>query len=450
MESAVGTHHDSSWSPTARVLFRFGFCVLALYTLDLTAAFLQRLILILHGLDTSSFPVPFTAPLWHRLVPWIGAHLLGLVRPLNYAREIGGDTPYEYILRGTELVLASVSAVVWSGLDRSHREYRTLDAWLRVFVRALLAAEMLHYGLSKVPPAQFGVLSLYRRAQPVGDLGLMAMLWAFMAASPGYALLCGLVEVAGGALLLVRRTTAAGALVCAGAMANVLVLNIFYDVNQKIRCVYYLGLSLYLASPQLPGLWRLLVCQRPAAPTPEPSVPGPRPLRVALSLVPLCFALPALVLWAPLNWHRYTTARQKDLARGPNYGVWRVERFDVADTARPLFTEKLSEAMEIAPGQDHWQRLILDAGGEVFIQLSDGRYDFVQAREDAQTGETFFADSEDAGWQCRLHLQRPTPSTLVAQGTINGNDVTASFTLENARESHLRDGPRWLSDGRRW
>ena len=267
---SASTQASASWPPIARVFFRFGFCVIVLYTLDLVAAFFQRQPL-LSGARSAPFPAPFTAPVWHHVIPWIGLHLLHLTQAVDSSHEVGGDSPYEYILRGTELVVAVVVATAWSLLDRSRQEYRNLNAYLRVFVRAVLAAEMLMYGVAKVPPAQFGVLSLYRRAQMLNDLWPMAMLWAFMAVSPGYALLCGLVESVGGLLLLARRTTMLGALVCVGAMANVLTLNIFYDVNQKIRCAYYLILALYLAAPQLPSLWRLLVRQQTAAPALEPA-----------------------------------------------------------------------------------------------------------------------------------------------------------------------------------
>ena len=357
---------------------------------------------------------------------------------------------YEYILRGTQLVLALVAALIWSLLDRSRRDYRDLDACLRIFVRAALAAEMLFYGLAKVPPAQFGVLSLYRQAQPLGHLWPMAMLWAFMAASPGYTLLCGLVETAGGLLLVPRRTVAVGALISAGAMANVLALNIFYDVNQKIRCLYYLLLALYIAAPQLLRLWNLLVLQRPTTPSPEPHLRGPRALRVGLSLVPLLFAGMVIVHFVPIDLHRYNVSRHTDTLRGPNYGIWRVNSFTVADPGKPLLSKEALTAMHLAPGQDRWRQLILDAGGEVYLQMGNGIYDRVQAKDDPRTGDTLLTDSDDPGWQSRLHFQRTSPTSLTADGAVNGNRVSIALTQENVGESHLADAPRWVSEGRRW
>jgi len=441
------------WSPLHLALFRFIFSFISLYTLDLIALFFQRQHRLLNGDYPKPFPEPLTATVWRSLIPWIGTHLLHLAHPVAFHSQVGQDSPYEYILRGTQLVLALLIALIWSILDRHRPHYRTLDAYLRIFVRSALVAEMLFYGLAKVPPAQFGVLSLYRLAQPLSQLWPMAMLWAFMATSPGYTLLCGLVETAGGLLLLTRRTTPLGALISAGAMANVLALNIFYDVNQKIRCVGYLLLALYLAAPQLLVLWNLLVRQRPTTPSPEPTAPGPRPLRIALSCMPLLFAILLMAHFIPSDIHRYNTNRYTDTQRGPNYGVWRVTTFTVADPNKPLLSKDVMTEMHLAPGQDRWQQLILDAGNQVYLQIGNGEYDNVEASQDPKdplTGDTLLSDSGDPTWHARLHFDRSSPTTLSATGTVNDNPVTILFTLEPIGQTHLTDPPRWVSDGRRW
>jgi hypothetical protein len=431
-------------------MFRFVFCFIALYTVDLIACFVQRQHRLMNGDYPKIFPEPFTAPVWHHVVPWVGTQILRLAHPVAVAGQVGQDSVYEYILRGTQIVIALLAATAWTLLDRTRREDRNLVAWLRIFVRGVLAAEMLFYGLAKVPPAQFGVLSLYRQAQPLGQLWPMAMLWAFMAASPGYTLLCGLVETAGGLLLVPRRTVALGALISAAAMANVLALNIFYDVNQKIRCLYYLLLALYLAAPQLGRLWRLLVLERVTAPVPEPIVRGPRGMRIAVSVIPLLFAVLLMIHFIPSDLYRYNLNQRKDSLRGPNYGVWKVTSFAVADENKALLTRKLFEDMEIEPGQDRWQQMLLDAGGDVYLQLGNGSYDKVDAKDDPNTGDMLLTDSGDSEWHSRLHLQRTSPTTLTAEGEVNGNHVKIAMRGESIGPTHLNDSPHWISEGRRW
>lgn len=438
------------WSRLRSVVFRFVFCVVSLYTLDLIASFIQRQHRLLNGDYPKAFPEQFTSPVWHHLVPWVGVHILKLAHPVIAHGQVGQDSVYEYTLRGTQIVIALIVAAIWSLLDGSRKDYRDLESWLRIFVRAVLAAEMLFYGLAKVPPAQFGVLSLYRQAQPLGQLWPMAMLWAFMATSPGYTLLCGLVETAGGLLLISRRTVGLGALISAGAMANVLALNIFYDVNQKIRCAYYLLLALYLAAPQLIRLWRLLVLQRITNPAAEPGVRGPKAVRIGAAMVPFLFAVILMVHFVPSDLYRYNLNRHTDTLRGPNYGVWRVNSFTVADESKPLLTDELREEMQLEPGQDRWHRMILDAGGDVYLQMGNGDYDHVDAREDANTGDTLLTDSGDRAWQSRLHFQRMSPTSLTAEGVVNGNHVSIALSQESTGKTHLTDSPRWISDGRRW
>jgi hypothetical protein len=445
-----GEGSRAPWSRLHRVVFRFVFCFVSLYTVDLISSIVQRQHRLLNGEYPKAFPEQFTAPLWHHLVPWVGMHILRLAHPVAMHGQVGQDSVYEYILRGTEIVLAVMVAALWTLLARSRRDYRNLDGWLRIFVRAALAAEMLFYGLAKVPPAQFGVLSLYRQAQPLGQLWPMAMLWAFMAASPGYTLLCGLVETTGGLLLVSRRTVGLGSLISAGAMANVLALNVFYDVNQKIRCLYYFLLALYLAAPQVVRLWRLLVLQRVTKPAAEPRIRGPRAVRIGAALFPLLFAVMVVVHFVPSDLYRYNLNRHADTLRGKNYGVWRVNSFRVADADKPLLTEGLLNEMHIKPGQDRWHQLIWDAGGNVYLLLGNGDYDQVDARDDPQTGDTVLTDSGDSAWQSRLHFQRTSPTSLAAEGVVNGNHVSIALSQENLGRSHLTDGPRWISDGRRW
>ena len=444
------------WTPFHRIAFRFIFCFVALYTADLISAFFQRQSRLLNG-DYPAHPAAaFTALAWQHVIPWVGLHLLHLRAPVASQHAFGQDSPYEYILRGTEAVIALVAALIWTVVDRtrhSRQDHLALDAYLRIFVRGALCVEMLFYGLAKVPPAQFGMLSLYRLARPLGEMWPMAMLWAFMATSPGYTLLSGLVEAIGGLLLLARRTTMLGALISAAAMANVLALNIFYDVNQKIRCAYYLLLAIYLAAPQLPGLWRMLILKQQAAPAIEPVPAGPPLLRRIVSLVPLLLASLLVVHFVPSDWYRYTTARQTDSMRGPNYGIWSVTLFRVTAPGKannPLLPADLTQEMKLGPGEDRWRSLILDAGDAAYLQMGNGEYDQVEVRNDSRTGETLLVDSGYPDWLCRLRFHRTSAGTMTAEGTVNGSPVQANFTLEPMANSRLLEPPHWVSEGRRW
>ena len=107
---------------------------------------------------------------------------------------------------------ALAGTLVWSALDRRRRQYQTLLAWLRFLLRLSIGIAMLLYGFAKLFPEQMQPPSLAVLNEPVGQISPMTLLWTMIGSSPGYEMVCGFAEVAGGLLLLYRRTALFGAL----------------------------------------------------------------------------------------------------------------------------------------------------------------------------------------------------------------------------------------------
>ena len=84
---------------------------------------------------------------------------------------------------------------------------------------------------------------------PFGNQSPSGLLWRFMAGSPGYTSTTGLVELAGCMLLLSPRTTLVGALICVGALANVIALNIWYQVGVILVALQMMMMALFLVAP---------------------------------------------------------------------------------------------------------------------------------------------------------------------------------------------------------
>src|SRR5579859_8210115 len=88
------------WSPTVRLAFRFAFVFFLLFE-DL-------------------FPYRYDSgvldPLWRRLVPWVGSHVLHMQIPTTFG---SGDTVYGYAEVLFFAALAAISAAVWSILDQA-------------------------------------------------------------------------------------------------------------------------------------------------------------------------------------------------------------------------------------------------------------------------------------------------------------------------------------------
>jgi uncharacterized membrane protein YphA (DoxX/SURF4 family) len=206
---------------------------------------------------------------WHRLVPFIGKHVLHLPHDITIFTTGSGDTTYDWLKQLVVVVLALLATLVWSLLDRRREHYDRLWQWLRVYLRFYLAAVMLGYGFHKVFKLQFGMPGPGKLLEPLGEMSPQGLLWTFMGFSTAYTIFAGAAEVLGGTLLLWRRTTTLGALVIAAVMTNVVMLNFCYDVDVKLFSANLLLIALVLAAPDAKLLLDVLVWRRPVAPRPS-------------------------------------------------------------------------------------------------------------------------------------------------------------------------------------
>src|SRR5215469_17985336 len=97
------------WSLAKKVAFRFVFAYLILFILT------AQEIASIPGIN---FVVEKYHGLWHRVVPWIGKHVLRLSYDMPMGPSGSGDKTYDWVLALCYLVLAVVVSVVWSVLDR--------------------------------------------------------------------------------------------------------------------------------------------------------------------------------------------------------------------------------------------------------------------------------------------------------------------------------------------
>jgi hypothetical protein len=166
----------------------------------------------------------------------------------------------------TALAVAGAGALIWTVLDRRRREYRRVYAWLRVYLRYMLAALLLPYGMAKLVPAQFPTPSLVQLITPLGEFTRMRLLWLSIAAAPAYQIFTGACEVSGALLLLSRRTTTLGALILTASLSNVLVLNLAYGIGVQLNVSVYLLMAVVLLAPEARKLMDVLF-RTPTGPT---------------------------------------------------------------------------------------------------------------------------------------------------------------------------------------
>ena len=178
-----------------------------------------------------------------------------------------GDTSWAFTEIKVFLSVAAAACVVWSVLDRKRANYTGSLFWLRMSVRYYVAAAALSYGIIKMFLLQMPFPTLSQLATPLGDLLPMRFSWLFIGFSAKYQFFSGSMEMLAGLLLLYRRTITAGLFAATGAFANVVMINMAYDVPVKLYSSHLLFCCLFLLALDAPRLIRFLVLNQPTPPT---------------------------------------------------------------------------------------------------------------------------------------------------------------------------------------
>ena len=116
------------WSPAQRVAFRFVFIYLVLFFFPFP-----------QGLVNPQWLGNLFETLWQPLVPRF-ARLFGI--EANPSSNGSGDTTYDYMRVLLIVLIAALGATIWTLVDRNRRDYRTLQAWSRIWLRYALALAM--------------------------------------------------------------------------------------------------------------------------------------------------------------------------------------------------------------------------------------------------------------------------------------------------------------------
>jgi len=371
--------------------------------------------------------------MWRKVVPWVGAHVLRLAEPITIFPGGSGDTTFNYVHIACIAVIALTGALGWCLSDRAAVGQARAEAWLRMLVRYTLGAAMLGYGIEKVLHQQMSFPSHWRMIQTYGDSSPMGLLWTFIGYSAGYSFFAGLAEMAGGGLLFFRRTTTLGALLVAGIMANVVMMNLCYDVPVKIYSTHLLVGSVVLVWPDLRRLADLLVWHRPTQPANFaavwPSVFVARATRV----------IKVLLIVAILGDQVWPAIQRKIDAPVPVaiHGLYEVESFvRDGEAVPPLLTDK-----------ERWQWFIVMESGLAYPVMMDRARPMAANRVDEKRRTLTLRTRDDPPRHFQLRWNEIAPGRLRVEGLVAGRQLAVelkrrdpeSFTLVNR-------GFRWISE----
>jgi uncharacterized membrane protein YphA (DoxX/SURF4 family) len=418
-----------AWSLPTRLAFRFGFVYLVLYGFPGPLGFLPGADWIFGWYVTAT----------QKLVIWTGAHVLHLGQPVQYVPTGSGDTLHNYIENLLILAIAVVAMLVWSVLDRKRREYTYLYQWLRFYVRLVLGATLLSYGAAKVIKSQFPNPFLARLLEPYGDSSPMGLLWTFMGYSKPYNIFTGLVEMVGGALVIVPRLATLGALISVAAMANVFILNMAYDVPVKIYSLNLMLMGCFLLLPELRRLTNVFILNREAQPVVAPPFFRRRWLNLGMLAVQLLFLV--YCASAFLNRSYQGSKLYGDLApRPPLYGIYAVDEFSLEGQVRPpLWTDEL-----------RWRRVTFDLYNSVNLQTAEGPMQRYNGKLDLAAKTLQLSKrAGDPNWKANFTIEpdKSSPGMIALSGEMDGKKIQAKLRKVEVNNFLLNSrGFHWISE----
>lgn len=411
-----------AWSAPGRHAFRF----LALYF------FLYALPFPLDFIPGPSLLAELYTQAWHAVIPWVGSAVLGIDYEIPLVMTGSGDTTAEYVKLFCVLVLATAGSSVWSLLDR-RPSHPTLAAWLVVYARYWLGSAMLGYGFAKLFLLQFPAPDSFRLMEPYGESSPMGLVWAFMGQSPAYQFFAGAVEAVGGMLLLWRRTTTLGALVTAGAMTNVVMLNFGYDVPVKLFSSHLLLTAVALACLDAPRLLGVLLGRAVPAREVPPVLDGRRGRwvrRVGKSL----FVTGYLLLQTVMGLQAHGELGP-DAPKPPLYGAYEVTSH----------TRDGVEQAALASDPPAFHHVSIGHRVALWPVRGEAMRFSIEVDEDAGT---LVLTSREPGVEPQiLRFHAPHDDTLVLEGMLDGSEQR--LTLHRIDEQQLRlpsRGFHWINE----
>lgn len=418
---------QARWSLGLKIAFRFAFSYFVLYCFPFPFG----------AFPWTEKPAQWYEALWHKVVPWVAQHWLHLAQPITVFSNGSGDTTYDYVKVLCFLVLAMVATIAWSVLDRKRVGYTRLHHWLRFYVRLTLGATLLSYGGYKVVPSQFPPMWQWRYMETFGESSPMGILWSFMSASKSYTIFAGAVEMLGGILLFVPRLATLGALIGIGAMTNVFILNMSYDVPVKLYSFHLLAMGVFLILPEMRRLSQFFVFN-------QFTEPAPTELRFRRNWLYRSSLIVQLVLGLFFGGNAlYTAHRQlKSFVSGEFsinpllHGPWAVDEFAVDGQPRPpLLTD-----------DTRWQKAIFDARTFFTIQGMDGKLLRFPSKIDTDKKTIELSKRTDPKWKASLAYALPTPETMMIDGQLGGQKVHIKLHRLDGKYLLNTRGFHWINE----
>ena len=415
------------WTPVQKIVFRFIVLFFGLFMFPAPLNFLPFVDSLFSWVTNA----------WNALIVFTGKHILHLPKEITVLPNGSGDTTWNYVQIFLIFWIAVLGSIAWSLLDRKRTNYRKLLYWFNVAVRYYLGFCLISYGSVKVFKTQFPAPSLFRLLEPFGQSSPMGLAWTFLGYSNGYNYFMGAAEVIGGLLLFFRRTTTFGSLFCMTVTANIVAINLCFDVPVKIFSSFLLLLSVYLAVLQLNRLVQFFFLHKTVTLQTKGIQFTTRWKRVTLGIAKAAIIL--IVLTGFITDGIKGLKEYGDDAPKPAlYGYYNVERFAKrADTLPPLLTDTV-----------RWNKILFREYDRVTVKLmNDTLVSYTYAQDSAKQQFTI-KQREDTTIKYVFSTSKKAGPDILELWTVNRPD-TLYLRLRKINISEfplLKRGFNWVNE----
>jgi hypothetical protein len=154
-----------------------------------------------------------------------------------------------YFFIAAILFISTALSVLWKETEEKENSKSGMwQAYLLAIIRYWLAFTISLYGFAKIFKTQFTTAD-FIKDMPMGEASGFLLTWFYYGHSYTLAVIIALMQIGGSILLLFRRTTLLGTMVLLPVMTNIVLINMFYQIDAGafvVSVVLTLGLTYLL------------------------------------------------------------------------------------------------------------------------------------------------------------------------------------------------------------
>lgn len=379
--------------------------------------------------------IPFVQFLDAELIPWIGAHVMHLEKPIDILPNGSGDTTFNYVELLFFVFCSLVVGTIWLFFNKQEKTNDRILHYMLIFFRYFLASALISYGYAKIFYNQFGEPGLSTLLQPYGESSPMGIAWTFIGASKAYTMFSGIAEFIGGILLLFRRTSAIGALIGFAVMINVMMMNYCYDIPVKLYSTQLVIMAFVILYFKGYNLKHVLITHKAVdAPTFRPLFTQ-KWLRVFRLVLKGSFILYFVVFDC---YEQYATVEimGPDAPKAPLYGIY-----------KPTQLIKNSDTLRLYSDSAEWKQLVIEyPGWAMYQQLNDRKH---QMCFEVDTLSRFIItyDYNDTLNKSTLNYALLNDTTMQLSGIYKKDTINYTFGKVNLKSFTLINrGFHWINE----